>query len=391
MIRLVPNINFPTGFSQVYSFEETALVRKLHEMIPGYQPTPLVSLDDLARKLGVKQILVKDESKRFGLNSFKGLGGTYAMFRIICRELELDPGTATLNDIMSHSDKISRMEFITTTDGNHGKGVSWAAKVFGCRAHVYMPKGSKPVRAQAIRDAGCADVEITNLSYDDCVRMTARLASDMGYHLIQDTAWKDYEEIPTWIMQGYTTLFYESVDQMHQSGIDAPTHIFLQAGVGSMAGAIAAAAQSAFEKLPIISLVEPDAAACFFESFMTGDDEAHPATGNAKTIMAGLNCGEVCSTAWDILTTLARFSISCSDDITIEGMRTLAHPQGNDPVIISGESGAVCAGLLKVVLEDLRYVHIRQQLELGADSVIMLINTEGDTDPDNYKKIISVA
>ncbi|MBR6332085.1 MAG: diaminopropionate ammonia-lyase [Dehalococcoidales bacterium] len=388
MIRLVPNINFPTGFSQVYSFEETALVRKLHEMIPGYQPTPLVSLDDLARKLGVKRILVKDESKRFRLNSFKGLGGTYAMFRIICRELELDPGTATLNDIMSHSDKISRMEFVTTTDGNHGKGVSWAAKLFGCRAHVYMPKGSRPVRAQAICEAGSADVEITGLSYDDCVRMTARLAEEKGHHLIQDTSWAGYEEIPTWIMQGYTTLFYEAVDQMQALGIKTPTHIFLQAGVGSMAGAIAAAAQSAYEKIPVITLVEPEAAACFFDSFAANDDASHPAIGDGQTIMAGLNCGEVCSIAWNILKTLAKYSIACSDDITMRGMNILAHPDAGDPVIISGESGAVTAGLIDALLSDDRYNRILEQLGLGASSVILLINTEGNTDPDNYDKII---
>ncbi len=389
MIRLVPNINYPSGFPQVYSFEETANVRKLHGIIPGYQPTPLVSLDGLAGKLGIKHILVKDESKRFGLNAFKGLGGVFAMFRIICRELGLDPYTATLDDLKGYSEKISRMEFITTTDGNHGKGISWAAKVFGCKTHVYMPKDSRPVRAQAISDAGYADVQITDLSYDDCVRMTAQISKDMGYHLIQDTSWAGYEEIPTWIMQGYTTLFYEAVDQMQRLGIKAPSHIFLQAGVGAMAGAIAAAAQSSFEKIPIITIVEPDAAACFFESFMAGDDETHPATGNAQTIMAGLNCGEVCSTAWRILTTLARFSVSCSDDVTIEGMRTLAHPQENDPVIVSGESGAVCVGLLKTVLEEPQYIHIRQQLELGPDSVIMLINTEGDTDPENYTSIVS--
>ena len=389
MIRLVPNVSFPSGFSQVYSFEETATVRRLHGMIPGYAPTPLVSLDALAGSLGIGRILVKDESKRFGLNAFKGLGGTYAMFRIICHELDLDPNSTTLDDLKVYSKTISEMNFITTTDGNHGKGVSWAAKVFGCRAHVYMPKGSQPVRAQAIRDAGNADVEITDLSYDDCVRMTARLAAEKGYFLIQDTSWDGYEEIPTRIMQGYTTLFYEAVDQMKSLGIDAPTHIFLQAGVGSMAGAIAAAAQSAFEKLPCITLAEPDAAACFYESFQAADDNPHAATGNAETIMAGLNCGETCTIAWDILKTLARFSIACSDDITIEGMRALAHPLGSDETIISGESGAVTLGIVKTVLENDRLKNVREQLGLDQGSVVFLISTEGDTDPDNYRSVVS--
>ena len=239
------------------------------------------------------------------------------------------------------------------------------------------------VRAQAIRDAGNADVTITDMRYDDCVAWTRELAEAKGWHLIQDTSWPGYEEVPLWIMKGYTTLFYEAITHMKER----PTHVFLQAGVGAMAGAIAAAAVETFqENPPIIATVEPKEVACFYESFEHADDVPHAAIGTGETIMAGLNCAVPCTLAWDILSGYAVGGFACTDEVTRHGMRLL-HQAG----ITAGESGAVTAGLVDQLLRNPAYEGIRHQLRLTDDAVILLINTEGDTDPENYQRIIAEA
>ena len=370
-----------------FSHPDTALVRKLQQMVPSYAPTSLVSLKYFAERTGVRAVLLKDESSRFGLNAFKGLGGIYAMFRVICRELELDPEKTTVKMLQEPplKDRIRQMVFATTTDGNHGKGVSWAARVFGCKAFVFMPAGTVEVRARAIRDAGNAEVSITGMHYDECVAWTARQAEQNGWHLIQDTSWSGYEEIPGWIMQGYTTMYYEALQQIREMGYDAPTHMFLQAGVGSMAGAIAAAALS-LPKPPVIATVESSEAACFYDSFRVSDGSPKAAHGSEKTIMAGLNCSVPCSLAWEILKKSAAGGFACKDLVTCEGMRLLAD---NPQKIVSGESGAVTAGLLKVLFTEPKYENICRNLKFDRNSVVLLFSTEGDTDPENYQRIIA--
>ena len=170
---------------------QTKNVRRVHSMIAGSAPTGLSKLPGLANRLGVRAVFIKDESSRFGLKAFKGLGGIYAMYRMICETLELDPEETTLDMLRTSPcrERIHELHFATTTDGNHGKGVSWAAGVFGCHAHVFMPTGTVAVRAQAIRDAGNAEVTITDMAYDDCVAWTSEAAKERGWLLIQDTSW----------------------------------------------------------------------------------------------------------------------------------------------------------------------------------------------------------
>ena len=360
-------------------------VLRIHQMTPGYGETPLVELKDRAARGGIRAMLVKDESKRFGLKAFKGLGGICAMFRIICRELGLNPEETTLDALRSGpwAEKIAQMVFITTTDGNHGKGVSWAAGIFGCRAYVYMPRGTVEARAQAIRDAGSAQVTVTDLRYDDCVAMTRKMAEEKGWYLIQDTAWPGYEQVPLWIMQGYLTMFTEAADRMAELGCEGPTHIFLQAGVGSMAGAFAAAAANRWpDSKPVISIVEPDTVACFYESFLRGDGKPHPAQGSCETIMAGLNCAVPCTLAWEQLRAHASFAFAVSDEVTRRGMRLLAG-EG----VVSGESGAVTTGLADWLLTEEAAGELREKLGIGADSVILCLSTEGDTDPEDYRLV----
>ena len=231
-IQMLENPHFTAENTPEFLSEQaTGPVRRWQASAPGYAPTPLVGLSGLAQTLGVRAVLVKDESKRFGLNAFKGLGGLYALCRVVCEHLGLDYRTATLAQLQQKSlrPQISQMVFITTTDGNHGKGVSWAAGMLGCKAYVYMPKGSAPVRAQAIRDAGSAEVTITDRNYDDTVRYTAALAKEKGWFLVQDTSWPGYEQVPRWIVQVYTTMVYEALRQM---GLTEPATLAETAMVG---------------------------------------------------------------------------------------------------------------------------------------------------------------
>lgn len=391
-IQMIDNPHQTTGVRPDYlSREATTAVRHFHESLPDYMPTPLVELKSLAGRGGVASICVKDESKRFGLNAFKGLGGTFALCRVVCEELGLDPGTVTLEELRqpANSEKISQMVFVTTTDGNHGKGVSWAAGLLGCKSYVYMPKGSVEARAQAIRDAGGAEVTITDLGYDDAVRYAAKMAEENGWYLVQDTAWPGYEKVPSWIVQGYTTMLYEALDQMKDIGYNRPTHVFLQAGVGAMAGGILGALQCTYgDQLPKVSVVEPKEVACIFESALHADGVEHKATGSEITIMAGLNCGEPCRITWPILRDFADHYFACPDWVAARGMRVLAAPLVGDKAVVSGESGAVTMGLLSLLLEREELMPFREKLGLDEASVILLINTEGDTDPQGYRDVV---
>lgn len=373
------------------SFEATEPVRHLHLSVPTYRETPLVPLKNFAKQLGVKGIYVKDESYRFGLKAFKGLGGVYVLSCTICKRLGLDIATTTFTQLQQpmYREKISDMVFVTATDGNHGKGIAWAAAQLGCQAKVYMPKGSSEARAQAIRDAGIAQVTITDMNYDDTVRYATKMSQKYGWTLLQDTSWDGYKEIPTRIIQGYTTMVWEALQQLCAYDIERPTHVFLQAGVGAMASSITGYLVNYFGKeCPDITIVEPEEIACIFESVRRNDGFPHAATGSGKTIMAGLNCGEPCTIAWPILRDYANHYICCQDFVAAYGMRLMAAPFGNDKKIISGESGAVTLGALSLLMERREFSKVRDLMRLDQNSVILLFNTEGDTDPETYRKII---
>lgn len=384
-VRVLSSISTYSRACGEFSAFAAEQARRFHKTIPGYRETPLVSLSCAAGEYGVDSIFVKDESQRFGLKAFKGLGGSYAMFRILCERLGLDPGAADYDTFREAEvrRRCSGVEFVTATDGNHGKGVSWAAKLFGCKAHVYMPKGSVEARRRAIEEAGSAVAEITELNYDMTVEYAALAADRHGWELIQDTAWEGYEKCPRWIIEGYLTLAAEAAEQM---GEKKPTHIFLQAGVGAMAGGIEAFFMNKYrEEPPLVAIAEPTDVACIYKSVLAGDGKAHSIEGNPQTIMAGLNCGTPCAAVWPILRDCSAYFCACEDSVTEEGMRAYARPLGSDKAIVSGESGAVTYGLL---LEILKSDSLREQFKIDEKSVILLINTEGDTDPVNYRKVL---
>ncbi|MBP3426941.1 MAG: diaminopropionate ammonia-lyase [Clostridia bacterium] len=360
-------------------------VLAFHRTFPQYAATPLRSLDETAKLMGVGGLYVKDESFRFGLNAFKVLGGSYAIGRCLAERLGLAPEEMSHAALTSPAarEALGTLTFITATDGNHGRGVAWTAREYGHRSIVRMPSGSAAERLQNIRACG-ADAEITAVNYDDTVRLCARMAEEHGHILVQDTAWDGYEEIPMRIMQGYMTMGLEAMAQM-----DAPpTHLFLQAGVGSMAAAIAGLYANVYgDKRPKIVIVEPNEADCFYRTAKAADGTRRIVTGSIPTIMAGLACGEPCSIAWDVLSACADFCVTCPDEAAARGMRILGNPWSGDPRVISGESGASAFGCAAQILTDPALSEIRDQLGLDASSRLLFLSTEGATDRDNYRRI----
>ncbi|MFS0555417.1 diaminopropionate ammonia-lyase [Brevibacillus sp. 179-C9.3 HS] len=373
------------------SAKETRYAKAFHQSLANYEPTPLVSLPALARELGVGQLLVKDESKRFGLNAFKVLGASYAMARFLCEKLGQSMEELSFEALCSHEmrEQIGEVTFVTATDGNHGRAVAWAAKALGQHAVVYLPKGSAQQRIDAIREAG-AQAHVINGNYDEAVRLSEQMAKERGWQVIQDTAWEGYTTIPTWIMQGYTTMAAEAMEQL-SALIDSkqPTHLFLQAGVGSMAAAVLGhfVAESANKDFTTI-IVEPHSANCMVLSAEKSDGQPHAATGELRTIMAGLACGEPNPMAWELMQEHADFFVSCADYVAANGMRILAAPTGDDPSIVSGESGAVGVGLLASLMKKPAYHQQREQLGLNEKSIVLCFSTEGDTDQDSYRRIV---
>ncbi len=363
-------------------------VTRFHRTIPGYAPTPLHPLPCLAQQLGVGQIWVKDESPRFGLNAFKGLGGSYAIAQAIAQRLEVPLDGLTFSHLSSPEtlEKVGALTFVTATDGNHGRGVAWAAQQMGHHAVVYMPKGTAPERLRNIQKLG-ADASITDMNYDDAVRHAAQMAQQRGWILVQDTAWDGYETTPTHILQGYTTLAAEIAHQLERQ---RPTHLFLQAGVGSFAGAALGYFAALWgEHCPKTVIIEPTQADCIFRTAQAGDGTLHFVTGEMNSMMAGLCCGEPCTLSWDILRDYASAFVSCDDHYSARGMQQLGRPTGSDPAVVSGESGAVGLGVLEGLMGQPELAPLREALGLDAQSKILLISTEGDTDRENYEKILA--
>ena len=361
---------------------EIEKARGFHQSMPMYEPTPLISLGALSKRLGLGSIHVKDESFRFGLNAFKVLGASYAMARHIAQALSMDALEYQTLISEDTQKKLGDVTFFTATDGNHGRGVAWAARRLSQKAAVFMPKGSSDVRLQNIRNEG-AIATIENGNYDDCVRLARRAAEKTpGGIVVQDTAWEGYEQIPIWVMQGYGTMALEAAERMGKR----PTHIFIQAGVGSLAGAVIGCFENLYpENPPVFAVVEPTAADCVYQSAKAGMIRA--VTGNMPTIMAGLACGEPNPIAFDILQNHADCFVSCPDWVAALGMRVLTAPLPGDARVISGESGAAGLGLLAAIMENENLSPLREALRLDKNAAVLLFSTEGDTDPACYRRI----
>ena len=372
------------------SEEEMAKAHAFHQSFPQYSVTPLTRLSNLAEYLGLKRLYVKDESYRFGLNAFKVLGGSYAIARYIAQQLGKDVSEVPYNVLTSKElrEEFGQATFFTATDGNHGRGIAWAANKLGQKCVVRMPKGSTQTRLENIAKEN-ATVTIEDLNYDDCVRMAAREAENTEHGImVQDTAWEGYEEIPTWIMQGYGTLALEADQQLAKDGC-RPTHIFIQAGVGSLAGAVIGYFANRFkENPPIMVVVESMAADCLYRSAVKGDGSRIDVTGDMLTIMAGLACGEANTVSWDILRNHADAFVSCPDWVSANGTRIYGAPLRGDDRVFSGESGSVTMGLVAALMTKPEYRELRDALKLDDSSEVLLVSSEGDTDPDRYREIV---
>lgn len=370
-----------------FGYENAIKVRKFHESFPEYSQTPLRSLPCLADELGLGGLYVKDESFRFGLNAFKVLGGSYAIGRVLGERLGIPPEALRFEHLTDSEARaaLGQLCFVTATDGNHGRGVAWTAARLGQKSVVYMPCGSAAERLENIRALG-AEASITAVNYDDTVRLARSDAEKHGWILVQDTAWDGYEHIPSLIMEGYTTMALEALEQLRDV---KPTHIFLQAGVGSMAAAVTAFFAELYgTDKPVITVVEPDRADCFYKTAAANDGTLHCVTGSMDTMMAGLACGEPNRIAWDILSAHAENFVSMPDCVAARGMRILGNPMGHDPRIISGESGASAFGLAAELMRNPALVALRKTIGLDRSSRVLCFSTEGDTDRENYRRIV---
>ena len=358
---------------------------EIHEW-PDYKPTPLVSLAGLADMLGIDCLFYKDESKRFSLKSFKALGGAYAVLRVVARELNLQGiKVEGLTDLLAGT-YLARIKAITVccaTDGNHGRAVAWAAQMIGCRSLIYLHEGVSPLRAREIEAYG-ADICRVSGSYDDSVRQAAKDADINGWFVVSDTSWDNYEEIPTWVMQGYMVMAEEADIQWPVSG--PITHIVVQGGVGGLAAAVSGYFWRVLgDKRPRMILVEPDRADCITRSIIAGT----PVTvgGNISTFMACLAAAEMSPVAWKILKHTIDDAIVIPDNAAKKTMHLLANGIANDPCLVSGESG--CASTAALIAA-CRKGEVFKSLGLDRNARVLVIGSEGATDPEIYQKIVGM-
>ncbi|WP_163559318.1 diaminopropionate ammonia-lyase [Halomonas sp. NO4] len=345
---------------------------------PGYAPTPLLSLDGLAKAAGVATVAYKDEAQRFTLNSFKALGGAYAVLRLLKAQL---PDGVTSADLIAgrYRDAVASMTVCCATDGNHGRSVAWGAQQFGARCVIYLHATVSSGREAAIARFG-AEVRRVPGNYDDSVRQAARDAEANGWFVVSDTSYPGYMSVPRDVMQGYTVMIDEAVQQLPAP----PTHCFIQGGVGGLAAATLAQLWEAYGvDRPRVVVVEPERAACLFESACTGRPTA--VAGELDTLMAGLACGEVSLLAWEVLDEGVDDYLTVSDEAAVEAMRLLADGVAGDAPVVAGESAV--AGLAALLIAR-QAPALSAALELGADSRVLLIGSEGATDEAVYRDLV---
>ena len=336
-----------------FSDAELADVRRFYAAFDA-APTPLHRLPALAATLGIEDVLVKDESARFGLPAFKIVGARYAIGKLV-------------------EQRGGRLRHLAcATAGNHGRAVAHSARALGLEAHVYVPIGTAPARVEALRSEG-AHVVVTSVEYNDTVRLMAEDAAESGWTIVSDTAWPGYEQIPRWIMAGYTHLLEEAATAW---GARPPDIVIVQAGVGSLAGAVAGWLVARFAgQRPRLVTAEPAGAACVLESLRAGRSTSLASC--APTAMVGLRCGEVSPLAWTALEPVVDAALAIGDDLSAEAMTTLEHPSGSDPVIHAGASGAAGAAALLALSRDPALASLRQSLGFGDRTRVVTLVTEG--------------
>jgi diaminopropionate ammonia-lyase len=354
----------PAGIDAIVPLADEAW--SFHRSLRYYKPTPLRQLDTLAKRLGIRSLQLKDESERFGLNAFKGLGASFAMHHWLATH-----------------DTSSDAVFTTATDGNHGRAVAWMARKLGFRAVIYMPAHSVAARIAAIENEGAKVVLVAD-GYDAAVKQAFRAAEVEGWIVIQDTATHGYTDVPAWIEAGYWTMARELEPVVHTADQAEVDIVFLHAGVGTWPAAMVQYYWHRYaERRPRLVVVEPVEAACVLESVIAG----HPtrATGSLRTIMAGLNCGFPSIAAFEALCRSVDAFIAIPDSWAELAMRELANTR---PGVVAGESGAASVAGLMALLQDPAYEAVRSHIELGPATRVLLWSTEGATDPAGWERIV---
>lgn len=342
-------------------------VRQFHRSIPSYSPTPLIELPALAATLGLGAVYLKDEGQRFGLLAFKALGASWALHQI--RREHAGPMTVS-----------------TATDGNHGRAVAWAARELGLPAVIYIPAHAAPARVDRIRAEG-ARVELVEGTYDEAVRRCAEESRASGWQVVADVGYEGYMDIPNRIVEGYSTMFQEIDEQLEAAAQPAPTLVVVQAGVGSLLHA-AVNHFRARQMQPMMVAVEPVQSDPLMASISTEDGRPAQSRGRQDSIMAGLNCGSVSLAAWSTIRRGVELFITVSDRFAASAMRRLARPHAEDPPVVAGESGAAGLAGVLALLEAPGFRFALEFLRLGPATRLLVLNTEGATDPDGYRRVV---
>ena len=358
-----------------------------HRLLPGYADTPLVDLPVLAERLGVGRVLVKDESRRLGLPAFKMLGASWASFRALDDLLERRTGHAmahfdSLGEMVAQLDPLRPIDLATATDGNHGRAVARFARLVGLGARIFVPAGTSVARIEAIEGEG-AICTVVDGTYEDAVARAATEAAD-DCLVVSDTSWPGYETVPAWVIEGYETIFHEILHQSLDRGLPEPTVVVVPIGVGALAAAVVCHYRENSWSLdhqprpPSLVGVEPDTANCAMASAAAGHLVEVP--GPHRSVMAGLNCGQASPVAWPWVSAGFDWFVAGDDDLATTGMRLLAE-QG----LVSGESGACTVGALVALAAGAGQP---AGLELGRDDVVLVLSTEGATDPAFYEATV---
>jgi diaminopropionate ammonia-lyase len=361
-----PAVKLGRKFTEIYNTDE---MRRFHRRLRCYAPTPLVSLPKLAKSLGIKELLVKDESKRFRINTFKSLGASYAVAKVVSRR------------------KKEKLVFCTATDGNHGRSVAWAARNLKQKSVIYVPDYTTQQRIKNIRKYN-AEVIVVEGDYDHAVATARQESEKKGYVLIQDNSWEGYTEIPMYVMAGYKTMMMEMENSIHPPEEPLVDFVFLQAGNGTWASSMVAYYRTRYpKKMPKLILVEPAECDCIMESFRNG--KLSKTTKSQKTAMAGLRCGTPAQLAWEILKDGIDAFLTIPDAYGIKAMQDFYYPFKQDKQIFAGESGAAGLGGLIAMVTDTALQDFKKEIGLNEESRVLVFVTEGVTDSEVFEDLIN--
>jgi diaminopropionate ammonia-lyase len=355
-----------------------------HKRLPGYSPTPLIEAPRLARELGVGNIWIKDESRRFAMPSFKILGTSWAIYQALISRLGTEiESWGTFDDLARIFTPLRPLTLVAATDGNHGRAVAHMASLLGFESHIFVPLGMAESRIDAIKNEG-AKITVVDGTYDEAVRQSA-LVEDERHVVISDTSWPGYEEVPTWVIEGYATIFQEVDEQLARQYESGPDLVLVQIGVGALAAAVVQHYRGkAHTSLPKIVGVEPTTAACMLESMKASQIVSLPTP--PRTIMAGLNCDTPSLIAWPIVSKGVDHFISIDDEWACKGMRKFAKLG-----LVSGETGAAGIGGVLALLHDSSLSQTCASLSIDTSTRVLVICTEGATDPVAYEQIVGAS